>query len=394
MRDIEASIKLIQELVEHDQLETHNQQDFPGLILYYYTLYKLVGTQQYANKVTYLLEQTLANKKELLGTENLRSLFLVKNFQRENLLTSNFLKELEELDTLFFEQALVLLEKIDFSNLYKVFEIIYYLNERLPSSKVIDYLKKILQIVQNSYNIHTNFWKGSDFFQNSDPHTHPLGLAHGISGMLIMLIHCYACAFQTTETKKIIKDGILYMLSFKQEVDFSSRKYAIFPAPAEVPDQTYLATEGLSWCSSDLNQALLFYRANELFQDEQLKNIADVVGLNTLLRKDLASTAVESSCLYQGAAGIAHTYRTLYIISQHSAYKQGYDYWIEQTLAFLETELASGYYQSKKYDLLHGLIGVALTLLSYNHEDELEWSKCLLLETISEKQDNVSYSTS
>lgn len=53
--------------------------------------------------------------------------------------------------------------------------------------------------------------------------------------------------------------------------------------------------------------------------------------------------------------------------------------WIEKTIEQVERDLTTDLYKGKETALLHGLPGIALTLLSFVHEKELQWGKVFLL---------------
>ena len=107
--------------------------------------------------------------------------------------------------------------------------------------------------------------------------------------------------------------------------------------------------------------------------------MAELVGLNTLLRTTEPTTLVANSLLYRGAAGVAHLYYKLYHASgQHPAYQRGYLFWLDQTQIWLHHELATGFYQNRESELLHGLVGVGLVLLSALAGHPLDWDVAVL----------------
>ncbi|TGE25954.1 hypothetical protein E5K00_12405 [Hymenobacter aquaticus] len=208
--------------------------------------------------------------------------------------------------------------------------------------------------------------------------TTALGLADGLAGELLLLIQLYEADGQLAGIRQQVRQGILYILSTKREVDFSEQKYAIFPAHVGGRQQEAAFDNELSWSHGDMGQSWLLYKSFELLQDAELPRLAELVGLNTLLRTDVRSTAVTSSRFDSGAAGVAHLYRKLFLASGHEAYRKGYAYWLTQTRSWLTHELPNGFYGHREGDLRQGLVGVGLVLLSAISEEELGWDRFLL----------------
>jgi hypothetical protein len=163
------------------------------------------------------------------------------------------------------------------------------------------------------------------------------------------------------------------------DIDFSNDEYSFFPFIVKQGANEISAPNRLGWCYGDLNEVLLFYRAGNLFEDNELIDLADVMGTQTLMRKTQMATLIEDSGFCHGSSGLSQFYRQLYRERKLPVYKEGYTYWIEKTLIFLEEDLVNGLYSGKEHEMLNGLIGVAFSLLSYTSAQELDWSKSLLL---------------
>ena len=61
------------------------------------------------------------------------------------------------------------------------------------------------------------------------------------------------------------------------------------------------------------------------------------------------------------------------------AYREGYEYWLDKTFVLLEEDQERSAYMGKEHEVLEGLVGVGLTLLSYVSDQDLKWSKLFLL---------------
>ncbi|HEX8328327.1 MAG TPA: lanthionine synthetase LanC family protein [Hymenobacter sp.] len=206
----------------------------------------------------------------------------------------------------------------------------------------------------------------------------PLGLSDGLAAELRVLLWLQQAGLSTPGTLEQLRRGIRYLLALRREVDFGDQKYAVFPYQVQGPFLEPCFSAALGWPHGDLGQALLLYEAHSLLRDAELARIAELVGLNTLLRTTREATGVASSQLYQGAAGVAHLYRKLYLASGQPAYQTGQEYWLTQTQQWLHQELATGFYESCEWELPRGLLGVGLVLLSAVAGEAPEWDAMLL----------------
>ena len=206
----------------------------------------------------------------------------------------------------------------------------------------------------------------------------PLGLADGLAAELRVLLWLHQAGLSTPSSLEQVRRGIRYLLALRRKVDFCDQKYSIFPYQVQGAFPEAYFSAALGWPHGDLGQALLFYEAHSLLRDAELARIAGLVGLNTLLRTTREATEVVSSQLYQGAAGVAHLYRKLYLASGQPAYQTGQQYWLTQTQQWLHQELATGFYRRCERELPHGLVGVGLVLLSAVAGETPEWDAMLL----------------
>ena len=203
----------------------------------------------------------------------------------------------------------------------------------------------------------------------------------GISGLLILMINLEKQAHEPA-LEKVIREGVRFILSFRSEVDFSNQQYAIFPQTISSEKRPVKEPRSLAWGGSDFAESLLLYRAYDLFGDKQLQQTANLIGLNTLLRKEKAHLLTQSATIYGGTAGVALTYLSLYRLSGHKPYWEGYRHWIGETISMLGMNEAGEHHQkypAPTHDLYNGLLGAYLVILSHQLEDGLQWPGVLLL---------------
>ena len=202
-----------------------------------------------------------------------------------------------------------------------------------------------------------------------------LGLTDGLAAELLVLIRAHQTGIHHPIIGARVEQGLRYLLALKRDVDFLEQQYSVFPyqVDAHVPDGTFSAE--LSWRRGDVGQAWLLYEAQAILHDRELVNIAELVGLNTLMRKNLSSNLVVDSGFYQGAAGVAQLYGQLYRSSGQSAYCNAYYYWLSRTQDLLTAPQAPAQDENK---LLSGLVGAALVLLAAAKTATPNWRDVLV----------------
>jgi hypothetical protein len=206
-----------------------------------------------------------------------------------------------------------------------------------------------------------------------------LDLAGGLASELLTISRLANAGIDDQRLQWYVREGVRQLLSVKQAIDFSGQRYALFPYQVEAGSQEPAFSAELSWRRGDMGQALLLYTASELFADTELTSLAELVGLNTLLRTTAESTGVASATFQRGAAGVAQLYYRLYVASnQLPHYYQGYLFWLRETQRWLGQELAGNLYQPREATLREGLPGVGLVLLAAATGTGHNWDDLLL----------------
>lgn len=210
------------------------------------------------------------------------------------------------------------------------------------------------------------------------PESWLLGLPDGLAGELLLRLRLRRLGLPDETLPRYLRASITRLLATRREVDFSQNHYSVFPYQMVSQGASNLFSPTLTWSRGDLSQALILHEAHQLLHDEELAKIANLVGLNTLLRITTPATEVVSSHFCSGAAGVAHLYGRLYQLSGQAGYNQGYRFWLDQTQQWLRQELASPAPIPQAGELLHGLTGVGLVLLAAVTATNFEWDYIVL----------------
>jgi len=202
-----------------------------------------------------------------------------------------------------------------------------------------------------------------------------LGLADGLAAELFVLLRAHRAGVRHPNIEARVRQGLQRLLRLRRDVDFLAGQYSVFPYQARASTLEGEFSSELSWRCGDAGQSWLLYEAQAILQDQELAKIAELVGLNTLLRTDVAATNVREAGFYQGAAGVAQLYRQLYCASGLPAFRTASHHWLDRTHDLLTAPLAAAQAEQK---LLGGLTGVSMVLLSAATENIPDWSSLLV----------------
>jgi len=359
-----------------------------GLGLYYSQLYEHYENEEYLDKSIRIVDDVFARldlgATGLVGSSfssGVAGLAYLTNFLAvKGLLEIDIEADFETLEEYLYNSAMSEIELDYVDYLHGAMGCIHYFTTRKHSARGRYYLNGLVdKLLTKVVEEENGTWFRSHLLKSGEKEEVNLGLAHGQCSMLIILMNAYDALENKKEVRRIIRKGIEFILVQKRDMNGRENAYNIFPFHVNKQTPNAPIPNRLGWCYGDLNEVLLFYKAAKLLQWDELRKLADLVGMQTLMRKDPQATLVKDTHFCHGSSGVAQIYRTLYEESGLTAYLKGYEYWIEQTVLMLENELKTDYYRGKEADLLEGLSGVSLTLLSFISPKPLRWSEMFLL---------------
>jgi lantibiotic modifying enzyme len=386
-----------------------------GLAFYYYHSYKVFEENRLGDRAQELIEEIFANidsgSARLAGpafSNGGAGLAYTINFlSREGFLDFDVDHEFEELHKYLYQSAVSQIEGDFLDYLHGAMGTVFYFSERVRTMKgarsmhaapadgrspsgdegspsgqdrISYYLDHLIEKICDKAILHeSGCWFRNFMLQIQEKDEINFGLSHGLSGILLILINAYPQSMHKLRIERVVREGIRFIRKHKIDIDFTEKSYSFFPFLMRRDAVELVAPNRLAWCYGDLNEVLLFYRAGKLLGDDSLIRLAELVGMQTLLRKNEEMTMVTDSHFCHGSSGLAQFYKILFKESGQTAYLSGYEYCIEQTILLLDKDLEKGVFAGKECDYLEGLVGVGLTLLSYVSDQELYWSRSLLL---------------
>lgn len=207
-----------------------------------------------------------------------------------------------------------------------------------------------------------------------------LGLAHGTAGIIILLAKTHLQGYCIEETKDNIDKGLQFLRTLKFKNTSSIYKY-----PSRVLNGAPL-NGTVAWCYGDLCVALAFWMGWKATSNEDYKNEALNLAHN-VSHLDQTNIQAVDAAICHGTIGIAQILRHFYWETTDNSFLQASNKWIAQTLQM--ATFSNGYAGFKayrkpehggsqpEYDLLSGITGIGLGLLSFLSNEPTHWQEAL-----------------
>jgi lantibiotic modifying enzyme len=368
-----------------------------GVVLFESTLYRYSNNEVYKQKALELMNQAIEvfpNRKMHTGfLEGFESIFWVVDYLYKHgiLADDSFIDDLKphllkslgiDLKGNFFDALHGSINKLDLlfnSNKFKREEVINYMD------LFIDSLHE--NRVENEKGI---FWYDSS---STEKDIVNLGLAHGISGILVFLTKIKNQGYENPKMDYLI-DGIIKSLtSFK-----NTNPYNCY-FPSNYSENGSEAGSRLAWCNGDLGIAYaMLYCAENLKKTDLRKEAIEVI--NGLYHRRISNSEIDhfedyfflDTAFCHGLSGITYTLAKINELLQNPLIEKRIDYWKRELLNNLSAQLSIKgdiYYPMYKQDkersyildncsMLAGLTGTGLVLLSLEY-GTYDWSDFFLL---------------
>jgi lantibiotic biosynthesis protein len=358
-----------------------------GLLYYYYHAAKVLNDKVLLEKAETLLYNVFEdiNKGSGLLQGPLFSngaagfTYAVNHLQKNNYIDFD-INIFEDLDEYLFDAALLLFEKDNIDYLHGAMGIFHYFSSRTQTETINGYLNKLCKVFCDKAIINKEgAWFANLGIERLKKTTVDFGLAHGLTGFLLLLINAMKYVDNKDDVEKVICLGIEYILNHELPTDFASGEYSLFPFNFEANATELIRVNRMAWCYGDMSVVLLLYRAGITFGNSRYTEKADKMGLLLLERKSMEATLSTDAHFCHGSAGLAQFYKALYNETYNYSYYRAYEYWIGETISLIEKELLEKKYDKNPTGLLEGWAGIAMVLTDYISTEKLIWAKAFLL---------------
>jgi len=227
-------------------------------------------------------------------------------------------------------------------------------------------------------------WFRYDLFTNRIiKNEYDLGIPHGITGIIGVLLDFYESDIKQGFIKNLITRSITFLLNNKM-----NKKNRISFFPPKILTNSIGRESRLGWCYGDLGIGLILLRTSLIFNDENLYDQAVYILKVTVKRTNLYTNGVRDACLCHGSAGIAHLFHRIYSYTNINEFNTASLYWYNKTLELaIQNGPASykvwyggnGSEWQDNYSFIQGIAGIGLSLLAAISDIEPKWDQSLLI---------------
>jgi len=210
-------------------------------------------------------------------------------------------------------------------------------------------------------------------------------LSHGMSSIAAFLIRLHLLDFETERVDRLLTQTITYILD---QITFKEGNIAYFPSYSKESSKGNYYSR-LGWCYGDLGIAPILWQAAVILNNTDWENTALRVLRHTANRRDLEINGIRDAGLCHGSVGVAHIFWSLFLKTKVQEFREATYYWLQVTMQMRKYDDGLVGYKAwrkeeyggpeKSDNLLEGIAGIGITLLSYLKSDETAWDECLML---------------
>lgn len=365
-----------------------------GFCLLFYELYKVQKNDDASRVATALLDDVLCELPKVSSFSFASGLcgmaWMIQYLIDEGYYKADSDFMFGDLDKLVFDASQSQLAAGQYDYLYQGLSGIMYLVSRYRTSKRKGLLRKYIVMLihelerkglQDEGGI---FWYDYSFYERKEQGLRiNFGLAHGVPSIIAMLAIVLKEGIVEREIEVLLTRSCKYILYHK---GLYSTGYSSFPDYLVEKGPEMVNDSRLAWCYGDLGIATALLNASEALNDKDLYSNAMDIALASMKRTHVEQTFVKDSCLCHGSAGLMHIYNILYKKTKNPAFFDQSVYWFKYTLSEGDQSGFLGGYKFlspngwvSKCDLLEGLAGVGMAMLTLLTVGEARWDRCLLL---------------
>ena len=195
-----------------------------------------------------------------------------------------------------------------------------------------------------------------------------LGIAHGMAALFVVIGK--SIVITHNENFNSLLKGIY---NYYQQNENSQKYASIFPYGVTKNKQNEFSR--LGWCYGDVGIGSSFLIVGKCTGNTDFANYGTRILTSAAVRKDLKVNLVSDPFFCHGTSGLMMIFLNAYKLTGEQVFLESCNFWFEKTLYFLKQEK----WQDYPTDLLNGLAGIGLALLSFESHENLMWEKLLLI---------------
>ncbi|MEM6893422.1 MAG: lanthionine synthetase C family protein [Bacteroidota bacterium] len=210
-----------------------------------------------------------------------------------------------------------------------------------------------------------------------------LSLSHGMSSVVYLLAKMSQNDIEKDRIAPLLRGAINYIDSYDKKGD---EGFSLFPSWID-PNQSVAYNSRLAWCYGDIGIGKAFEWSGTVLNDEAIKHRASDILNTSSKRVNPENTLVVDAGFCHGSFGNAHMFHQFGLKSHEGVYEKAAQFWLKDGLARYTGNKKEPYKRWNAIDkawqlecnLLEGLSGIGLAIISLLSNEESSWDECLML---------------
>jgi lantibiotic modifying enzyme len=363
-----------------------------GQAMFYIHLYELTDNEIFLENAQRLIADSIEKLAEADLIHTLAGGFTgiawtVNYFAKKGYLEDDVDNLFEDVDNYIYQAGRKNLSDGIYDFLHGGLGPVLFALDRLPAQNATSFIEDAVMAIDAIKQEDDNGYKWIDTFSPGDDNIKfNFGLAHGMPGIILMLLKIYSQGQCQAKTADLVRGAIRWMLHYKNG---KSEFISLYPSyvyrdKENTPDNL---NSRLAWCYGDLSIAWMFWYAGKILNEPLWQQEALAIMDHALKRDEPLHNVNLDAAFCHGAAGLAHLFGKFYRETNDSRYLERSTFWIDKTLALSKfPETLSGYKSfmapTKQWipstGLLEGIAGIGMVLVTHLNHDSA-WDECLLL---------------
>ncbi len=369
-----------------------------GIALFFFYYSKLTKEEEAADKGVYIIQEIINQLNNGYSLPSFCSgiagaAWAIDVLEEEDCIELDTDTFLVDLDDYLVEAKPDRTTRNFYDFLHGLLGIAFYFFKRFQKTKSSILKKKykgillaILGELRETAQTDGNLIKWESFLIHNDTvRGYNLSLSHGISSIVNFLSRiAYYDAFKP-QAEELLVPAVNYILSTELNDPLLPACFPAWVINGELENQP----TRLAWCYGDLGIGISLWHAAQVLDDETVKKKALYILELTTKRRDLQQNRLLDAGLCHGTFGVAHIYRYMHKETGLAHFKETSEFWLEEALKMdTHKDGYAGYMQwrgdgkaqwRKETNLLEGVAGIGLALISYLAPFETKWDQCLLI---------------
>jgi lantibiotic biosynthesis protein len=388
----EVNIKPQLELIAECLINSNNKKyslmgGNSGIAIFLYYYWSFTKNDEYLEKANHLILNSFNMLKRIdsLSSGSAGFMWAINHLINNNFIEGQCDELFSDKDHALFLSMMNDIQEGKFDFLHNALGMgLYFLNK--SNEHFLQYNEPIVVELEKIATRDTNDLKWKSLLLPEKAEVYNLSLSHGISSIIVYLSKAYQKDILKEKTKELLDGAITFLLTNKSAKP-NPLNGAYFPAYIYVNQENITVGSRLAWCYGDLGIGIAIWQASQALQNNEWREIAIDILLQTTLRKDTNKEGVKDAGFCHGTAGIAHIYNRIYHYTKDIRFKDAAVYWLGETLDKAKFEDGFAGFKAWYPDqgmvnqegLLEGIAGIGLVLLAGISTIEPKWDECFLL---------------